>query len=88
MRRGSIAEFEVYFTSLNGHFLDFCLSQPNVLNAGNKRNAYIYVIDHDLNFAHVFFNNHVTVPQKKTTKELVANIFLWRNSAVFFIRLE
>ena len=46
-------------------FVDFCLSHSNELNTRNKRHAYIYVIDHDLSFAIVFFNNHVTVPQKK-----------------------
>ena len=55
---------------LTAIFVDFCLSQQNVLNTGNKRHAYIYVINHDLSFVHVFFNNHVTEPQKETTKEL------------------
>ena len=64
------------------------MSQPNVLNAGNKHHVYIYVINHDLSFAHVFFNNHVTEPQKKTTKKLVDDCSSVAQFGRFFILLE
>ena len=53
--------------------------------------AYIYVIDHDLSFVYVFFNNHVTVPLKKKKKQLKSSSTIalpWHNSAIFFIRSE
>ena len=85
MRRGSIAEFEIYFNSLNGNFCGFfaCLTQ-NVLNAGNKWHPHIYVIVGYLSFAHAFFNNHVTLPQKKKQLKSSLTIALWRNLAVFY----
>ena len=73
---------------LTAIFVDFCMSQPNVLNDVNKWHAYIYVINHDLSFVHVFFNNHVTEPRKKATKNLVDNCSSVAQFGCFFICLE
>ena len=37
-------------------FLDFCLSQPNVLNADYKQHAYIYVNNHHLSAVCVYLS--------------------------------
>ena len=62
------------------------MSPPNVLNAGNRWHAYICVTNHDLSFVHAFFNNHVTVPQKKTTEKLVDNFSFVGQFSLFYVK--